>query len=1115
MLSQAPTQDHFPRQLRLSPTDLGSCPPCGPCPIPKPAAARGRRQSQDWGKSDERLLQAVENNDPTRVASLIARKGLVPTKLDPEGKSAFHLAAMRGAASCLEVMLAHGANAMSTDGAGYNALHLAAKYGHPQCLKQLLQASCAVDTVDSSGWTALHHAAAGGCVSCSEMLCSFKAHLNPRDRLGTTPLIIAAQMCHTDLCRLLLQQGAAANDQDLQGRTALMLACEGASPETVEVLLQGGAQPGITDALGQDAAHYGTLAGDKLILHLLQEAAQRPSPPSEDDSGEASSQNSVSSHDKQGAPKKRKAPQPPTNIPVPDDQDAYEEIVRLRQERGRLLQKIRGLEQHQERRKQEAEASSLHSLERQVQELQQLLAEKQEEKESLGREVESLQSRLSLLENERENTSYDVATLQDEEGELPEFSGAEVLLSRQLSPSAQELLASLQEQVAMLTRQNQELMEKVQILEHFEKDEMEADGPAEVIPLELYDALQAEFDQLRRQHAKALQALEQQEAREALAEEEAVSREGKGLGTETSRNGPVEIELNGTAAPETRVNGVETTDEEAAGVETTEVLSQSLEVVSTMAEATETKPTDPETSETEGVGAQPLETKATGAEVTEMKTLEGGGNPEPKATRAETTSMKTEEPEMKPNGVGAVEEELTGTEAMGVELMTPRALTGPILHPGAAEASEKLQTELETRIRNLEEALRQREREAAAELEAAHGKCEAAEAEAGRLRERVREAEGGGASGVRDGDTGQLRAALEQAREDLRDRDFRLRELEAASARLDEARAGRLLAEEEARGLRAELARREEARLELSRELEALREQLVAATATGEQQRAAAAELGQARDAAEARAAELSAACEEALRGLAELREASEALRQSAVPASEHHRLQEEALELRGRAACLEQEVVATGKEAARLRAELERERVGSMARLEHERIVGALKADVARLQGQLEELGRRHEKTSAEVFQVQREALFMKSERHAAEAQLATAEQQLRGLRTEAERARQAQSRAQEALERAKEKDKKITELSKEVFSLKEALKDQPGAPDSLEVETLRGQVKALREQLEEASRDHSAVVALYRSHLLYAIQGQMDEDVQRILSQILQMQRLQAQGR
>lgn len=533
-----------------------------------------------------------------------------------------------------------------------------------------------------------------------------------------------------------------------------------------------------------------------------------------------------------------------------------------------------------------------------------------------------------------------------------------------------------------------------------------------------------------------------------------------------------------------------------------------MEAASIGTEAMETKPMDTQALETEGAGATALGTKAIGAEVTEMKDLEGG-NLETQAMGAEATNRKAEEPEIKANGEGAADGQLIGTETVDVEATTPRVPTGPVLHPGAAEASEKLQTELEMRIRGLEEALWQREREAANELEAARGKWEATEAE------RVCEAEGGGAGGGGSSDTVQLRAALEQAREDLRDRDSRLRELEATSAWLDEARAGRLLAEEEARGLRAELAQREEVRLEQIRELEVLQKQLTTAKAAEEQQRAAAAELGQARDAAEAQAAALAAACEEARQGLAELREASEVLRQSAVPASEHHRLQEEALELRGRAASLEQEVVATGKEAARLRAELERERVGSVARLEHERIVGTLQAEVTRLEGQLEELGRRHEKTSAEVFQVQREALFMKSERHAAEAQLATAEQQLRGLRTEAEKARQAQSRAQEALDRAKEKDKKITELSKEVFSLKEALKGQPAGPGSPEVEALRGQVKALQGQLEEAARDHSAVVALYRSHLLYAIQGQMDEDVQRILSQILQMQRLQAQGR
>ncbi|KFO28838.1 Ankyrin repeat domain-containing protein 24 [Fukomys damarensis] len=775
-------------------------------------------QGQDWGKSDKRLLQAVESDDSARVAMLISRKGLVPTKLDPDGKSAFHLAAMRGAASSLEVMLAQGANVMSTDGAGYNALHLAAKYGHPQCLKQLLQASCVVDVEDSSGWTALHHAAAGGCLSCSELLCSFKAHLNPRDRSGATPLILAAQMCHTDLCRLLLQQGAPANDQDLQGRTALMLACEGSSPETVEVLLQGGAQPRIADALGQDAAHYGALAGDKLILHLLQEAARRPSPPSEEDSGEASSQNSGSSHEKRGGPRKRKAPQPPANIPMPDDREAYEEIVRLRQERGHLLQKIRGLEQHKERRKhepQEAEATSVHGLERQVQELQQLLAEKQEEKESLGREVESLQSRLSLLESERENTSYDVATLQDEEGELPDFPGAEMPLSRQLSPSAQERFASLQEQVAELTRQNQELLEKVQILENFQEEDAQVagDGLSEVIPLVLYDSLRAEFEQLRRQHAEALRALERQEAWEEPRQEE-----DKDVRASATQNRPPGPQLNGTAVPEARIGGAESADEDAA--------------------AGETAPEQQEVTGTEGAGAEDGGTEAEGTEAIEVEAGDEGENME-----TETT------------GDAATASEATGSEA-------------------TATASE------------------------------------------------------------------------------------------------------------------------------------------------------------------------------------------------------------------------------ATGSEATRTEPETKTKAAGAR-------------------EGQLEELARRHEKTSAEVFQVQREALFMKSERHAAEAQLATAEQQLRGLRTEAERARQAQSRAQEALDKAKEKDKKITELSKEVFSLKEALKEQPAAPASPEVEALRGQVKALQRQMEDAARDHCAVVTLYRSHLLYAIQGQMDEDVQQILTQILQMQRLQAQGR
>uniref|UniRef100_A0A8C0EK78 Uncharacterized protein n=1 Tax=Bubo bubo TaxID=30461 RepID=A0A8C0EK78_BUBBB len=80
------------------------------------------------------------------------------------------------------------------------------------------------------------------------------------------------------------------------------------------------------------------------------------------------------------------------------------------------------------------------------------------------------------------------------------------------------------------------------------------------------------------------------------------------------------------------------------------------------------------------------------------------------------------------------------------------------------------------------------------------------------------------------------------------------------------------------------------------------------------------------------------------------------------------------------------------------------------------------------------------------------------------------------------------------------------ITELSKEVFRLKEALNVLPES---------RGPVLKPSPLLQETEKRHSKVVTLYRSHLLYAVQGHMDEDVQKLLCQILRMQRLQEQGR
>ncbi|XP_014808172.1 PREDICTED: uveal autoantigen with coiled-coil domains and ankyrin repeats-like [Calidris pugnax] len=90
------------------------------------------------------------------------------------------------------------------------------------------------------------------------------------------------------------------------------------------------------------------------------------------------------------------------------------------------------------------------------------------------------------------------------------------------------------------------------------------------------------------------------------------------------------------------------------------------------------------------------------------------------------------------------------------------------------------------------------------------------------------------------------------------------------------------------------------------------------------------------------------------------------------------------------------------------------------------------------------------------------------------------------------------------------------ITELLNDVERLKQALNGLsqltyttgiPSKRQNQQVETLQNQVKSLQQQLADAKRQHQEVVSVYRTHLLSAVQGHMDEDVQAALLQIIRM--------
>ncbi|NWI01624.1 UACA protein, partial [Tichodroma muraria] len=228
----------------------------------------------DWSKYDDRLMKAAERGDVEKVSSILAKKGVSPTKLDVEGRSAFHVVASKGNLDCLNTILVHGVDITATDAAGGNALHLAAKYGHALCLQKLLQYNCPTENVDLQGRTALHDAAMSDCSPSIQLLCDHGAAVNSKDGDGRTPLVLATQMCRPAVCQLLIDRGADVNARDKQSRTALMLGCEYGCKDAVEVLLRNGADVGLTDGLGHDCAYYARIGDNIDILALIKAAVE-------------------------------------------------------------------------------------------------------------------------------------------------------------------------------------------------------------------------------------------------------------------------------------------------------------------------------------------------------------------------------------------------------------------------------------------------------------------------------------------------------------------------------------------------------------------------------------------------------------------------------------------------------------------------------------------------------------------------------------------------------------------------------------------------------------------------------------------------------------------------
>ncbi|XP_062898798.1 ankycorbin isoform X3 [Mobula hypostoma] len=993
--------------------------------------------AHEWNKNDERLLQAVEHGDTEKVAALLGKKGTSPVKLDGEGRSAFHLAAIKGQVDCLGAMLTHGIDLNVLDGSGSNVLHLASKFSHQECVRRILQYKCPVECTDSNGKTALHHAATSGSIFIVQLLCEHKCPVNTKDTEGFTPLIQAAQGNRADVCLYLIDQGADVDARDKNGRTALMLACEHGSGNAVEILVKKGASLKLVDALDHDALHYCKLSGNADILNLLQAALKKVPEDPDMKSAQISKQGLQSSE--VPSPESHRSP---SSKPEPSEEEATsikeeeknDEMRKLQAEKANLLQVIHNLNQQlRDKNLQEAQQNDL------------------------TRKV-------------RQNSE-----------EMPvESKGSETEGTLTSSVEGHDQIMALQSQIASLAVQNKELWD---ILQGKEKgasikleDEQLRPNLAAALDLNLnsadaYCTLEANYIQLKEMYKKAEAEITN------LRAEMLSNKSNTTVKTEALNNSSSNTEVKELDEPETQ---------HALAMELLAELSE--ERTQTLGEINENGYSlEQKLQETQSKYEEALK---------ELSSLRAQGQRNLHRTEEHisfsnleklTQSYEDELEEMKKQLKRALEDEERANNSVR-EIEELLEIKDKLLSNCITQEECK---EMKISHAQLIENINQ---EKALLIE----KYKESQEEIKKLQEKLNRQSN---SQEKESDFQETLTTLNKRTDELKN------QLAAVTQQYN-------LAESELKELK-------------NKKVEVAFEHVNSNYIHKEQHEQLLQVLNDSIDELKGKLSDLETKLKGSEQDNAKMQKDLEIHKQTSIPLSEHTEITmslENTIKnfdgkLRQMEHKLEQKEIQLNVLEGNLATEKAAAQEAMVPKSECEKMTASFEAESKRLAAKVSDLLKEQEKLSTEAAQARKENLLVKNERDTAQTQLLSKEQEIKRLRIRGHDMQQAmeelQKQVKDSLKLEEDKERKNNELAKEVSKLKEALNSLSQLSYSAntlkrqnqQLEVLQQQVKHLQHQLSEANQRHHEVVSVYRMHLLYAVQGQMDEDVQKALKQILTM--------
>ncbi|CEJ93162.1 hypothetical protein VHEMI08771 [[Torrubiella] hemipterigena] len=148
----------------------------------------------------------------------------------------------------------------------------AASAGHLEIVRQLIEAGCDINLQAKDRKTALHAAASAGHLDIVQQLIYAGADINIRMTDEKTALHIAASVGNLDIVRQLIRAGPNVNMRMADGTTALHIAASAGHPDIVQQLINAGSDVDIRTNDGNTALYAAASAGHLDIVRQLMNA---------------------------------------------------------------------------------------------------------------------------------------------------------------------------------------------------------------------------------------------------------------------------------------------------------------------------------------------------------------------------------------------------------------------------------------------------------------------------------------------------------------------------------------------------------------------------------------------------------------------------------------------------------------------------------------------------------------------------------------------------------------------------------------------------------------------------------------------------------------------------